>query len=360
VQSKIRNEKNLCMENKFRIVNKFKLKTVAVFVVFVAIGIAACNNNPVTTTTKTSADTTKYSLKDSLFIPPDTSTIPHDQFGEMVRYGRELIVNTAYYIGPNGTKGHYLGNKMNCANCHVDAGTRPFAFNYFSSHARYPQYRGRENRVLTLGERINNCVERPHNGTPLPLDSKEIVAMVCYMKWLSANVPVGQHVKGDEALELDYPKRAADVKKGREIFAANCASCHGANGAGQLTADSSTYTYPPLWGVKAYQEGSSPSRVLKLARFIKANMPDKKATWNKPFLTDEQSIDVAAFINDEDIHPRPHKKDKDHPDFPNVKAKPIDYEMGPYQDTFTAYQHKYGPYQPIIDYHKAHNLPVIF
>jgi thiosulfate dehydrogenase len=328
----------------------------AVFVVgCIAVTIAAC------TSQQGPSLPVKHADKDStVFSPPDTSTIPHDQFGDMVRYGRDLIVNTAYYIGPNGKVGKYLGNSMNCSNCHLDAGTRPFGFNFFSSHARYPQYRGRENQVLSLGERINNCVERPHNGTPLPLDSKEIVAMICYMKWLSSNVPVGQHVKGDESLEIEYPDRAADIAQGGAIYARECASCHGAEGQGVMKPDSSTYIYPPLWGPHSYQNGSSPSRVIKLARFIKANMPDKKATWKKPALTDEQAIDVAAFINDGRIHPRPQKKNKEVPDYPDFKMKAIDYEAGPYVDTFSALQHKFGPFKPIIKYHKDHNLPVIF
>lgn len=337
------------MDNKSKNAYKYKLKTlVTLLFISVLTGIAACNNSG--TATKDTA----------LFVPPDTSTIPHDQFGDMVRYGRELIVHTAKYIGPNGTVGHYLGNKMNCINCHLDAGTRPFGYNFFSSHARYPQYRGRENRVLDLGERINNCIERPHSGIPMPLDSKEIVAMVCYMKWLSTNVPVGQRVNGDDALELEYPDRPADPQKGATVYAANCASCHGVNGQGIMTPDSATYINPPLWGPASYQIGSSPSRVLKLARFVKANMPDKIAHWNKPVLTDEQAIDVAAFINDDRIHPRPLKKDKSTPDYPDIKAKAIDYYAGPYSDTFSEMQHKFGPFKPIIDYHKGHNLPVIF
>ena len=40
-------------------------------------------------------------LKDTaLFIPPDKSAISHDQFGNMVRYGREFSTYTAKYIGP--------------------------------------------------------------------------------------------------------------------------------------------------------------------------------------------------------------------------------------------------------------------
>jgi thiosulfate dehydrogenase len=293
-----------------------------------------------------------------LFTPPDTSTIPHDEFGDMVRYGRELLLNTAYYIGPNGTKGKYLGNKMNCSNCHLKAGTVPYGLNFFSTHARYPQYRGRENKVMTLPERVNNCVERPHNGIPMPLDSKEMVAIVSYMRWLSANVAIGEHVPGDGAAELQYPARAADPKKGAEIYTKHCASCHGANGEGQFNGDSSTYIYPPLWGNFAFECGSSMHRVLKMARFVKANMPHLKASWDKPFLTDVEAIDVSAFVVDDRIHPRPKKEKAE--SYPNIRNKPIDYDMGPYADPFTEDEHKFGPYQPIINYHKAHNLPVVF
>ncbi len=345
------------MKKGFLTTGKYNSKTLAGLIIATSIIIGmACNN----ATNNTKEANTSSHENSVVFTPPDTATIPHDAFGDMVRYGRALIVNTAYYIGPNGIAGHYLGNKMNCGNCHLDAGTRPFGFNFFSSHARYPQYRGRENQILTLPQRVNNCIERPHSGTPMPLDSKEMVAIVSYIKWLGANVPVGQHVKGDESLEIEYPDRAADPQKGAAIYATECASCHGPVGQGLWKPDSSTYVYPPLWGKYAYQKGSSPSRVIKLARFIKGNMPDKKATWQKPYLTDEQALDVAAFINDDEVHDRPDKKDKSIPDYPNISTKAIDYFQGPYTDTFSVKQHKYGPYKPIIEYHKSHNLPVIF
>ncbi|MEI8278670.1 MAG: c-type cytochrome [Bacteroidota bacterium] len=325
-------------------------------VLLISIWISGCSTN----SKKSQPPNASKNEIDVLFTPPDTSKIPNDDFGVNVRYGRELIMNTAYYIGPNGTVGKYLGNKMNCKNCHLDAGTRPYGFNFFSTHARYPQYRGRENRILTLAERINNCIERPHSGKPLPLDSKEMVAMLCYMKWLATNVPVNHHVKGDEMPELEYPNRAADPNKGAAIYAAQCSSCHGKEGQGQWNIDSSTYIYPPLWGAYAYQKGSSMHRVLKAARFIKANMPDKKASWKKPTLTDDEAIDVSAFINDDRIHIRPEKKNNGIPDYQVSKVKAIDYGKGPFVDTFSEMQHKFGPYKPIIEYHKAHDLPVNF
>src|SRR5258708_988297 len=43
-----------------------------------------------------------------LWKAPDTSTIPHTEQGMMIRYGRELVANTAYYLGPKGKAGqHY-------------------------------------------------------------------------------------------------------------------------------------------------------------------------------------------------------------------------------------------------------------
>src|SRR6478735_5092070 len=99
----------------------------------------------------------KSEEKDEI-LKVDLSAIPKNKFGDEVRYGRELMLHTAYFIGPDGVKGKYLGNKMNCTNCHQDAGTKPYAFNLMSSHDNYPQYRGREDKVLTLDERVNNCV----------------------------------------------------------------------------------------------------------------------------------------------------------------------------------------------------------
>ena len=152
------------------------------------------------------------------FIAIDTSKIPHDKFGEAVRYGKDLILNTAYYIGPNGINGNYLGNKMNCTNCHQDGGTKPFSFNLMSSHDNYPQYRSREGKILTLAERVNNCVMRPHNGKPLPLDSKEMVAILSYFKWINGFVPKNKTFKGAKNMEISFPATAASSERGKILL----------------------------------------------------------------------------------------------------------------------------------------------
>lgn len=290
--------------------------------------------------------------EEEIYLGSDTSDIPEGPEGDMIRYGLALIKNTAYYIGPDGVAGQYLGNKMNCTNCHLDAGTRPYGYNYFSTYGNYPQYRSRENAVLSIEQRVNNCVERPHNGIPLPLDSKEMIAIVSYLKFLSKGVPIGAQMKGSGGIDLTFPDRPADPLRGRKIFLRDCASCHMEDGQGKWLPDSSGYEYPPLWGRYAYQPGSSMFRVIKAARFIKANMPFGIASWDKPKLTDEEALDVAAYINSPE-HLRPVKGGAD---YENIGTKYVDYPFGPYDDPFSEQQHKYGPFQPIIDYRKEKGL----
>lgn len=279
-------------------------------------------------------------------VIPDTTLIPNNPYGEMVKYGRALMLNTAYYIGPDGINGHYLGNKMNCTNCHQDAGTKPFSFNLIQSHDHYPQYRAREGKVLSLAERVNNCVTRPHNGKPIPLDSKEMIAFLSYLKWINEQTIDTSKFLGAKNLTVEFPNRAANPEKGEVLYNKHCNRCHGANGEGKWNAGKTTYTYPPLWGASGYQPGSSMHRIIKQAQWLKANMPYDLAKWNKPILTDEEALDIAAFVNDDRIHSRPSPKNLDYP-HPNEKA--IDYGHGPFADNFSEEQHKFGPYKPIID-----------
>ena len=321
-----------------------------VLVLVIASVVMACNQK---TTSDASVVTEQQS--DSIFSPPDTSTIPDNATGEMIRYGRELLVNFPYYLGPKGTVGTYGGNGLGCQNCHLEAGTRPYGLNYFSAHARYPQYRAREGKILTLADRVNNCIERPLNGRPLPLDSKEMVAIVTYMQWLGKNVPVGGSVEGDRLKEIALLDRPADPIKGRVVYEKHCMRCHGDDGQGVLKEDGIAYIYPPLWGKLSYQPGSSMHRLIKAAQFIKYNMPNDIARWDKPVLTDEEAFDVAAYVNDDKLHERPQPNLET--EYPVLKEKPIDYYWPPFADAFTPEQHKYGPFKPIMEWRKKNGHP---
>ena len=297
----------------------------------------------------------KTTVANDNLVSVDTLKIPNDKLGDAVRYGRQLMLYTAYYIGPNGINGHYTGNKMNCTNCHRDAGTRPYAFNLVTVFRNYPQYRAREGRVLSLAERINNCVMRPNLGKPLPLDGREMISIMAYLKWLSDSANVSDKTKGLKNMEVAFPDTAASSANGEHLYAINCTRCHSDNGEGVMQSDGAMYVYPPLWGAKAYRQGSSMHRVVKLAQWLVANMPYDKVTHYKPYLTDAEALDIAAFINDDKKHPRPSKGVTE-TQYPHAEDKAIDYDKSPFIDSFSEAQHKFGPYKPIANYWKRKGL----
>lgn len=283
----------------------------------------------------------------------DTSRIPHDKFGDAVRYGRDLMLRTAYWIGPDGVNGKFLGNKMNCTNCHQDAGTKPYSFNLITTYQNYPSYRTREGKVLSMAERVNNCIMHPHLGKPLPLDSKEMIAFLSYFKWMNDSSNIQKNTPGVKNLEIGFPAEAASSTSGEKLYQTHCRRCHGKDGEGVMQANNETYIYPPLWGMLAYQPGSSMHRIIKMSQWLVANMPHTLATHDKPLLSTKEAFDLAAFINNDDIHERPPVKEFQ---YPNFEEKAIDYDRGPFNDTFSDAQHKYGPYQPIIDHVKSKGI----
>jgi len=277
---------------------------------------------------------------DSEWHVPDINLLPHSEEGDLIRYGKELIVNTSTYLGPKG-KVAQITNGMNCENCHIEAGTRAYGNSFAAVSTTYPKFRGRSGRVETIEFRIKDCMERSLNGTSVDSSSKEMKAMTAYLKWLGKDVKKNEKTAATGTLEITFMNRAADPEKGKIIFENNCQRCHGSNGAGVTFPDSTGYIYPPLWGDHSYNVSAGLYRIIGLASFIKYNMPFGPQQL-PPQLTDEDAWDVAAFIASQ---PRPEKRFAG--DWPKLEAKPIDSPFGPYPDHFSDLQHKYGPFLPI-------------
>lgn len=272
---------------------------------------------------------------------PEDSTIPADDYGQMIRYGRELVKNTAKYFGPYGSVAR-ISNGMNCQNCHLEAGTKTFANNYSIFFASYPKTSARSGKMAEATERIADCFQRSLNGKVPDLSGKEVQAMLAYMKWLGSEQEKGKKAFGSGTEKLKYMDRAAAPEKGLMVYQNKCQSCHGQHGEGIKSADQLAFVYPPLWGPESYNDGAGMYRLSNFAGFVKNNMPYGVA-YPDAQLTDEESWDVAAFVN---TQPRPHKEQKE--DYPDRSKKPIDAPYGPYLDGFAAEQHKYGPYPPIV------------
>jgi thiosulfate dehydrogenase len=277
---------------------------------------------------------------------PDINALPDDEEGKLIRYGRELISNTSLFFGPKG-KIAAISNGMNCDNCHINGGTISFAGCFSAVATTYPRYRERSGIVESIAFRINDCMVRSMNGDKIDSNSKEMDAMIAYLKWIGKDVSKEKKPKGAGLEELPYLDRAADPEKGKKIFASKCISCHGENGQGLLNHDSSFYLYPPLWGPHSYNVSAGLYRISRLASFIKNNMPYGQASYKYPQLSNEEAWDVAAFIVSQ---PRPEKFFNE--DWPKKEKKPVDFPFGPYADNFSEKQHKYGPFAPIVNARK--------
>ena len=259
----------------------------------------------------------------------------------LVRLGHDLIENTSYYFGPKG-KIAAITNGMNCQNCHMQGGIIPWGNNFSAVIATYPRFNSRDNNMQSISKRVNDCFERSLNGKAIDTTSHEMQAIIAYMHWIGDEIPHGKKPLGSGLMKLPYLDRAADPAKGIIVYVNICQRCHGKNGEGLPNADASGYKYPPLWSPNSFNTGAGFYRISTIAGFVKNNMPFLEANYEHPKLTNEEAWDVAAYINSQ---PRPPLKS--HSDFPDISKKPIDDPFGPYVDSFTEEQHKYGPFKPI-------------
>lgn len=223
------------------------------------------------------------------FSPPNEADIPNNEFGDTVKYGKSLFRNTQQMGSP------YIGNGLNCRNCHLNDGRQANSSPLWAAHGMYPAYRKKNDQVNTYEERLQGYFTYSMNGTPPASGSKELTALITYSYWLSGGVPLGKEMPGRGYPELDKAAQTPDTQRGKKVYSDKCTICHAENGGGMLQNDGYVYP-PPLWGEKSFNWGAGMHRINTVAAFIKANMP-----FGQPnALTDQQAWDVAAYMNSHD------------------------------------------------------------
>ena len=272
---------------------------VLVIVVAVATTLAmACARDAGTTkapdTTRTRAESVATAALATrttsvAFRAPTEAEVKDSLVLAALRRGRAILANTRDSLPAN------VGNRLRCVSCHMGDGLVANKMPWVGVYARFPQYRSRSASVEVIEDRINDCFERSMNGKPLARDSRTMRDIVTYFAFLSYGVPVGAQVEGQGLPRLD--PLAGDTARGKALFAARCATCHGADGQGGTPAPGAVVG-TPLWGPHSYTIGAGMARVRTAAAFIKIAMPfDNPGT-----LTPQQAFDVATYI---DSRPRP-------------------------------------------------------
>ncbi|RQQ56799.1 c-type cytochrome [Burkholderia stagnalis] len=232
----------------------------------------------------------------------------------------QLVRGMRLHLDTKALLPNHVGDALNCASCHLNAGTVAHASPFVGLAAQFPGYAPRAGKVISLAERINGCFRRSMNGKPLPVDSNDMKAMVAYFDWMRGGARPKNKIAGRGVGKIDTTL-VPDLAHGKAVYAAQCASCHGADGAGMRRADG-TAIYPPLWGDQSFNIGAGMARLYTAAAFVKQNMPigaHDRFPLGQGGLSDQDAIDVAAWFT---TQPRPDFPDKIH-DWPKG-GKPKD------------------------------------
>ncbi len=232
------------------------------------------------------------------FQPPSDSEIPHDKFGAMIRKGEAIFHDPARYAAP------FVGNRLNCASCHLGGGRQPGAAPMWAAYLSYPAYRSKNGHVNSFEERLQGCFRFSMNGKAPPLGDDTLVALESYAYFLAKGAPVGEPIAGRGFPKLPAPPQPADYARGSAVYTQHCAVCHGANGEGR-TQDGRP-VFPALWGAQSFNWGAGMGSIKNAAEFVHANMP----LGMPDSLSVQQAWDVATYI-DSQIRPQDPRFDGD-------------------------------------------------
>jgi thiosulfate dehydrogenase len=233
--------------------------------------------------------------------PLTDPALDNSKLSEEIRQGFRIFTNTPKEAA------RFSPGRMSCNNCHLNGGQRERSLPLVNVAGMFPEYNRRSGRLFTLADRVVDCFLRSEDATASPSaesdpptpTSKEVLAVTAYLTWLGRGAEVGSNPswRGQNTIAQDHlvPVEKIDAEKGGSVYEERCRSCHGPDGQGVSIGDKKP---GPLWGPDSWNDGAGAARVYTLAGIIRFSMP----YLNPGSLTDEESLQVAAFINSK---PRP-------------------------------------------------------
>ena len=232
---------------------------------------------------------------------PAVVTIPEPPADHPLR--GEILRGLAILNATRDSLPGHARNALRCTTCHLDGGARE-VLGWRGVYGKFPQYRGRSASINTIEDRVNYCLQRSLDGARMPADTAPMKAILAYFAWASRERPVTGGISG-ERITAPFDSLVPDSSRGAGLYQANCARCHGADGAG-------TPAGTPVWGERSYTIGAGMARYRTAAAFIHANMPrDLPGS-----LSRQDALDIAAYV---DSRPRPDFPEK-HRDWPRGGA----------------------------------------
>ena len=220
--------------------------------------------------------------------------------GDLIAHGYKLVSQTYAVIGPEvaAPAMRFAGNNLACQSCHLDGGTKRSALPLVGVLKTYPKFSARSGRVISIAERIDECMTRSMNGRKLPDDSREMAAFLAYLRFIGAP----EAAKTEPALP---PEQPANATRGAEVYGRVCAACHQPDGLGRRRESSNAalgYEFPPLWGPDSYNDGAGMDQLVRAVGFVQHNMP-RGTDPAHPQLSLQDAWDIEAFLQSK---PRPH------------------------------------------------------
>jgi sulfur-oxidizing protein SoxA len=196
------------------------------------------------------------------FMTPDTKAIQND---DTTNPGMLWVLD-----GEKLWKSKAGDTAKACVDCHNDA-----RVSMKGVAARYPAFDKELGRPVNLEQRVNLCRTRHQQATPLPYESRDLLALTAYVAQQSRGVAI--------ATGAD-PQLEPFVTKGRQLFMQRqgqlnlgCTNCHDDNWDKHLAGSAITQAHPtgyPLYRLEWQSLGSLQRRLRSCINGIRAQAYD--------------------------------------------------------------------------------------